>query len=247
MFEGGEVPQNQVATETALPAEAITKYDQDLVTISKLQDYANRQKRTMLLSGGLAVEAHCGGRITRPHGDIDVSMTFQTPEINAAREELTSLLSGEGTTNWILFAADERKIEFRENDSNKPFKDRRRVEILVRDRIPDTQTQQRKLIDSTGKEYIVTVDHIAELVAHKLRIFNREQGKVQVEKTKRATNPNDKTDIRRLIALPDFDKEECLKRLAEYYLYKGESNTEEDALAKANKEWDDAMTSINLL
>lgn len=255
MSEGGEDAHSNIGVslfkgEINFPRESVIKYDRDIATIGSLQRYAQENGRTVVLSGGLAVEAHCGGRMTRKHGDIDASLTVKKEEIKQVSTDLQSILLAEKHTKWVLHeenADSPNKIEFRENAPDTPWQDRRRLELLIRSSIPENQVQKRKLIDSMGKETEVTVDHIAELVAHKVRIFNRERKRTENEPQKRTTNINDETDLKRLIAVSDFESEECIKRLSDYYMYKEAGTiTKEDADLRAQNEWKEAMLAIDL-
>lgn len=50
----------------------VEKTDLDLETIKSLNAYAQANGLIIVLTGGYATEALCGGKITRPHGDIDI-------------------------------------------------------------------------------------------------------------------------------------------------------------------------------
>ena len=57
--------------KTKLTADATLKCDLDIETINSLNKFADGTGNILVLSGGYAVEAHCGGKITRAHGDVD--------------------------------------------------------------------------------------------------------------------------------------------------------------------------------
>lgn len=62
---------NHDTRDILLTPATIQKSNQDLATISQLNKFAQKTGNILVLSGGYATEALCGGQITRPHGDID--------------------------------------------------------------------------------------------------------------------------------------------------------------------------------
>ena len=74
----------------------------DIATILSLGKFAEETGNILVLTGGYAVEAWCGGKIARAHGDIDAHLILTG---NKSAGELFSgvreLLSNE-STKWTL-------------------------------------------------------------------------------------------------------------------------------------------------
>ena len=88
--------------DIALTPEFVKKSDMDIATIVALDKFAKETGNILVLTGGYATEAHCGGKITRAHGDIDAHLIL-TGQKSAGELffGVRELLSRE-STNWIL-------------------------------------------------------------------------------------------------------------------------------------------------
>ena len=88
--------------DITLTSEFIEKSDTDIATITALDKFAKETGNILVLTGGYAVEAHCRGKITRAHGDIDAHLILTGKK---STDELFSgvrdLLKNE-STKWIL-------------------------------------------------------------------------------------------------------------------------------------------------
>lgn len=219
-----------------LTSEEVIKTDKDIASIIALQSFARQQKRLMAISGGYAVEAHCGGKITRPHGDIDCHYYLEKGfNLNQVTAELVSLLNQEQTA-WQLHSADSGKIEFRENAPSLPFAARRRIELLLFTHSNKDQTQAKTLTDSLGHSHPVEVAHLSILTAHKIRIFFEQDKPLPA---KRSVSRTDISDLTRLINQPGFNKAEVVATLADYYHHENKDTmSHQQALSKALEEWE---------
>lgn len=220
-----EDTENPIFNET-LSSEQIMRSDLDLKTIAQLTELAEQSNMVAVIGGGYATEAHCGGIITRPHGDIDITYYGSSqPSTENIATNISSLLSEESTQWKRHFTTDEQNtginscehIEFRETDKDLiPFSERRRVEIEVyTDTRANKRFEKKNLIDSTGKEIEINVTKLSYLVAEKIqRLFETSHlADDQKNKFGRNTTPTDYKELIRLISLPNFtqsQKEESL-------------------------------------
>lgn len=203
----------------------IEKWDKDLQTIASLHAYAQSTGRVLALQGGIAVEAHCGGVLTRPHDDVDAVM-YMNPDrpINhdQDRTEIETLLQEESGTKWVLHNEEgTHKLDFREDVRAKPWGERRRVEVNWADYPVGERTQTMDLKDSKGRSRTVTVEHIDLLVANKARIIVNNVGKSDIP---RRTRHQDLDDMRRLMAQSHYNRDHCLTFLQSYYIYRENLN-----------------------
>lgn len=200
--------------EMNLTAEAVARSDKDIATISALERFARENGNILILSGGYATEALCGGKITRPHGDIDAHLILNGPK---SVEELSSgirdLVRGEDT-KWEERSADDKKIEFIEDVEKADFFAKRRVEVYFNPAHEANMSYPRKrLTDSKGNAVFVRVVNVVDMVSPKMvKIFKSRHG-VDTSKD-RHTSISDYIDLKRLMELPEFDKETVLTGIA---------------------------------
>lgn len=242
-LRGTVLSRGRTQETQGLERKWVEKWDRDLATIAALNTYAVSTGRTLALQGGIAVEAHCGGRLTRPHGDVDTILYMNADRpINHEqdRADLETLLKQEGHTNWASHnPQDGHKIEFRENVRAKPWNERRRLEVNLADYPMGERTQTMSLIDSRGSSHTVTVENIDLLVANKARIIVNNIGKTDVA---RPTEEQDLSDMRRLMSQPHYNREHCISFLQRHYAH-SESLTADLARNKAHEVLEQAETA----
>ncbi|MCX6704734.1 MAG: hypothetical protein NT162_00125, partial [Candidatus Woesebacteria bacterium] len=88
--------------EIGLSAEAIVKSDKDIATIATLEKFATATGNILVLTGGYATEAHCGGKITRAHGDIDAHLILTGQKLTDELFSGIHELLGKESTKWML-------------------------------------------------------------------------------------------------------------------------------------------------
>gem|GEM_PF-6454152 len=189
-----------------LSEEAVIKSDKDLATIQSLNDLAKKTGNILVLHGGYATEAHCGGQITRAHGDMDAHLilTGDTP-INKLSTEIQELVSKE-ETDWILRSEKPDKMEYVENDDDKDFFNKRRLEVgLHEPHERNINYPKKTIVDSKGNNIEVHVVDLTELIANK--IYKLYEAKDGVNKdTDRHTSKTDLIDLKRLLETKECDK-----------------------------------------
>lgn len=195
--------------------DQIGKTDLDLATIKSLNAYANANGLIIVLSGGYATEALCGGKITRPHGDVDIHILIDD---FGDSKKIFSLIGVEiifkESTSWKIYKQTDTKSEYREEDESKPFFDRRRLEIVLHTKENKTWYVPAFLVDSRGKRINVRVVEINDLLAQKIHKFYSLKDGVDVSK-ERHTDDRDIYDLKRLLNSPKTDVEKILRILAE--------------------------------
>ncbi|KKS32053.1 MAG: hypothetical protein UU93_C0011G0014 [Candidatus Amesbacteria bacterium GW2011_GWA2_42_12] len=205
--------------DIALTPEFVKKSDMDIATIVALDKFAKETGNILVLTGGYATEAHCGGKITRAHGDIDAHL------ILTGQKSAGELFSGvreflnKESTNWILRDQKPDKVDYLEDDENKEFFGKRRIEVRLNPpHAANVKYPKKKLIDSHGRIVEVCVIDLIEMVSGKIhKIFELKDG-VDVAKD-RHSSISDHFDLKRLLALPILDKENIRNKSAEEYDY----------------------------
>lgn len=89
-------------TQTLMTPEAVRKTDLDIQTIRSLSELAERSGNQLIINGGYAVEAICGGNITRPHGDIDAHFILSNGKSDEIFSAVDEIISKETQTDWKL-------------------------------------------------------------------------------------------------------------------------------------------------
>ena len=117
--------------DATLSNKAILKSDRDIETIKSLNKFAKRSGNILVLSGGYAVEAHCGGKITRAHGDIDAHFILTGKVPNDQLLVQAQELLDEENTKWKVKQRIPDKLDYIEDDENKEFFDKRHVEVRL--------------------------------------------------------------------------------------------------------------------
>lgn len=190
-----------------LTNEAILKSDRDISTISTLTEYANKTGNMLVVHGGYATEALCGGTITRAHGDVDahIIVTSQTPfdQLMSAIEELLQ----KEETKWIVRSKKPHKLDYLEDDDTKEFFDKRRVEVTLHNPNPDKpKFSKKKLRDSKDNEIEIYVPDLYELTASKIHKLYLVRNGID-EAVDRHPSKTDLIDLKRLLNVNEFDNE----------------------------------------
>lgn len=245
-----KVISDNLKPKTILNLEQIKKIDADLKTISSLFSFAASINSVLEVTGGYAAEAHFGGKITRPHGDIDLVFWLRSADFEKeAQRKIYKILEAE-ETNWRIYNDSKEKfhfIEFREeNPSISKFKDRRRIEMYTFDRKRMRPLIKKVLVDSEGKKHDVMIAPIEMTVANIIRIINRtEEEKVG----KRETQETDINELKRLISHESFTKDKYLSEMTGFIIHKtkesGKAISVKKAKLKAEDMWNKAMDLIN--
>jgi hypothetical protein len=194
----------------------IQKSDADLATIFALNKYIKTLHGLLVLSGGYATEALCDGEITRPHGDMDVHISISTDQnIDDLYSGIQKLLSKE-KTNWTIGKKSETKIVFIEKASTISDFDKRELEITLHKEKSKPKFTEVFLVNSKREKIKVLVVNLHELLASKVHnIYSTKVGDVILG---RKTKQNDINDLKRLMNLPNYNKEELLETLASRYV-----------------------------
>lgn len=210
---------------TDLSKEAVLKSDRDIATISALNEFAIKTGNILVLSGGYATEALCGGKITRAHGDIDAHLVLTGLK---SADELFSgvrdLLSKEDT-RWNLRSQKTEKVDYLEDDENKEFFEKRRVEVYLNSpHEGNTSYPKKKLIDSQGKEIEVCVVDLIELTASKIhKLFEAKDG-VDTSQD-RHSSQTDHVDLKRLMKTKEYEKQKIIDALMHTIKLSGKEET----------------------
>jgi len=197
-------------SETKLTPEQIAESDLDIQIIDLVGKISGPQDLLAVVYSGYAVEALCGGKITRPHGDVDIHL-FAKGGFN--REETSQAMADKlkdelGLNFEVKYPPESpKRAELWEEASGQDIGERRSRKIDFYFSTHDVETQEATLIDSSGKSHSVLVPPAEDLAAEKIWM--------QVTSGKpRPTKGTDDRDLVRLVSLPNFDKQKCLDWLA---------------------------------
>lgn len=203
--------------EIGLSEEAVVKSDKDIASIAALDEYAKTIGNILVLTGGYAVEALCSGKITRAHGDVDAHLILtgsrSSDEIFSGVHDILFKES----TKWKLRDQQSDKVDYLEDDENKEFFDRRRIEVrLNAPHKANIKYPKRKLIDSHGKVVEICVIDLAEIISGKMfKFFEMKDG---VDTTiDRHSSISDYVDLKRLLKAEGLNKELILKQLEGFF------------------------------
>lgn len=240
MIDAGDV--QKPPTEQRLTPKQTAKTDADLKTLGTLGSYAQSHGFDLILSGGYAVEAHGGGHITRPHGDMDAILFVPTTADRSKITTETQSLLQQEPTPWKLLKEKEGFVEFNENAPEKNgWKEIRRLELYFREKYPEFQPVAKTLIDSNGTVYEVSVEPVEEMVAEKIRTMTNHH-KLSDEARRheglRELTPTDISDLLRLMTHPEFSRQKYIQAMVGYFDYKsGGKMSREDAIQQAEAKW----------
>ncbi len=230
--------ENYGSDKLALPItpEQLRKTDLDFETIKSLAKYAQENDSILVLSGGYATEALCGGNITRPHGDIDAH--FLTNEIENSDQiflEVSENILFKEPTLWKVRKRTNIKVDFLEDDEPKPFFDRRRLEFTLHKKEGVNLATPAFLINSQGEKIEVYVVEINELLASKIhKLYSLRDGVIDDTKD-RHTDDRDIYDLKRLLNSSDINQEKQIQILAERHV---QAEGEKNPAGQAQEEYD---------
>lgn len=202
-------PKNAVANRE-LTSELKDKWDLDLTTIDNLQKMIEENGGLFIIRGGFATEAFCGGHLTRAHNDIDAHFLNST---NLSEDKVFNIVEKvlkNEKTNWQLYKRSPEKIEFREKEDERPFFDRRRIELYISKDV-FVNPERKKLIYNDSREIEVNAPEFYDFVAGKVKKLFLVNDKP--EEAERETNLSDYTDLKRLMEIPNYDPVKAIKAL----------------------------------
>jgi hypothetical protein len=211
----------------------------DIQTIKQLSGYAQTKEDILILTGGYATEAHCGGQITRAHGDIDAHYVLTNENEKGDVFSFVGNLVESEDTKWNLRKKSDNKVEYLEDRNDIPFVEKRRLEFTIHDKsFRDYNFQKKKLIDSTGNEVVVNVIGFDELVAGKVhKLFVVKDG--VDTKIDRHTDNRDLYDLNRLMKHENFDRTKIIEKVNEMFL-----GGDEKGINTASDELDHALSVL---
>ena len=201
--------------DATLSNKAILKSDRDIETIKSLNKFAKRSGNILVLSGGYAVEAHCGGKITRAHGDIDAHFILTGKVPNDQLLVQAQELLDEENTKWKVKQRIPDKLDYIEDDENKEFFDKRHVEVrLNTPHKNNIKYPKRTLINSRGKIVEIVIVDLNQIISEKInKIFEtKDRVNTSIDRHPSAT---DYLDLKRLLDLKEYDKERVLKSVSQ--------------------------------
>ena len=236
--------------EGVLSADILARCDSDIQTMVALGELAAKHGAVSVISGGYAVEAHCGGRITRAHRDMDVHWQGQDSFSQQAIDEIQAVLQ-QNNSRWQTI---EKKPgeSYQFDEMSESGKKGRRLE-WSNDHFSRKGNHTKYLIDSQNNKHEVTVPPLEEVISTKAIIFELKNAMTPEEKSvdKRYMTgmPQDIREFRRLLALPSFNQEACINYLEGYFKHEkgkeGEEITSEQAQILAQEKWSKTMEFIN--
>ena len=202
-----------------LTSEFIEKSDKDIDTIKALTEFAVETGNILVLSGGYATEALCGGNISRPHGDIDTHLILTgSKSLEKLFAGIHKLLNNE-KTKWKLREKQPDKLEYVEDNENREFFAKRRVEVRMNSPHENNiKYPKKKLINSRGNEIEVCVVDLNEMVIQKIHKFFVLKDGVDTSKD-RHSSVSDFFDLRRLLFQEELNSELIRKKAPEEYDY----------------------------
>lgn len=221
-------PKNAIP-DRELTSEFIKKWDLDLATVQSLDKVSKENGCLLVVKGGLAVEAHLGGKLSRAHNDIDATFYNLSGLTDSQIFEFVEKHIMAEKTIWELYKKSPEKIEFREKEDKRPFFSRRRLELQVASGLVQ-EMEVKKLIFSNGQEINVNVLELYNLVVHKIhKLYMVNTNPSLAERT---TNRSDYTDLRSLIILTKYKKNKAIQNLSK--IIKKASNPVEKATEEYN-------------
>jgi len=246
MSDFGEISKPVDAhSELSLSYEQLDKMASDVKTLSMLRDLAQERGYTFALTGGYAVDALVGGKISRFHGDMDSIMVVpqHTPnaEIKEAIEE--NLLVEE--TPWKSVKNEGTSLEFRENAPHKEWEMLRRLELDIYPSDIKLNIVTRTLRDVDGVQHEFEALAIEGILAAKVLSAVRLNEMTEEERIKenlRELKPSDRNDFQRLVHSPEFDEQAVHNALAGAIRYISDDDiTPVEAEKEADQQWTKAL------
>ncbi|MCS6956278.1 MAG: nucleotidyl transferase AbiEii/AbiGii toxin family protein [Patescibacteria group bacterium] len=192
--------------------------NKQLTIIDNLTQFAaEKQRCTCVLTGGYAVEAISGGKITRLHGDVDL-LWFGDFNPEETIERLKSLGFEDVSFQKVQLSDKEEKIIFKAGDN--------KIEIRIKKSKLEKELYKKRLIYG-DREIEVFTFSVNALIISKLYAFLDNK---TPHDQKRKTRDTDWYDLLRLIKNPDFSLGKILVELKRHKKLNEFSNLLEDLL-----------------
>ena len=122
-------------------------------------------------------------------------------------------------TKWTVRERNPKRVDYLEDDEKKEFFDKRRIEVhLVSPSESNLKYSKKKLIDSKGGGVEIDVIDLVQTVTEKIHKFYELKDGVDTSK-ERHSSVSDYYDLKRLLALPELDKESIKNKSPEEYDY----------------------------
>ena len=202
-----------------LTPQFVEKSDKDIATILALDKYAKEAGNTLVLTGGYATEALCGGEITRAHGDVDAHIILTGSESTETLNRGIRDLLFKEDIKWVVRERNPKRVDYLEDDDQKEFFDKRRVEVhLISPSESNLKYSKKKLIDSKGRGIETGVIDLTQTVTEKIHKFYELKDGIDTSKD-RHSSKSDYFDLKRLLALPELDREGIRNNAPEEYDY----------------------------
>lgn len=235
-------------SELNLSYEQLDKMSGDVKTLSMLREFAHERGYTFALTGGYAVDALVGGKISRFHGDMDgIMIAPRDASYPAIKEGIEEKLLVEETPWESVKEDDEASLEFREKAPDKEWEMRRRLELDIYP--PGIKTATRTLKDVDGYSHEYEVLSVEGLLAAKVLSAVRLHQMTEEERVKenlREVKTSDREDFQRLLHASEFDEEATIHALADAIRYISDDEIPpQDAMESAKKQWTKALEIYN--
>lgn len=233
----------------ALLPEQAEKMSLDIKTLSHLRQYAINNGFTFVLTGGYGVDALNGGSISRFHSDMDgVLFIPEAISTDKIQSDIWRYLEQE-ETNWQLHTNDGWFLEYREDDEEKEWEMKRRIELDIFEPDQKRNIITKKLIDFEGNSHEFEVISVAGLTVAKILSVTRLAAMSPEEREKegfREMKGSDVQDFLRLLYHDDFNRDEVMRELAFYNQDISEGKLDEEAAnIKAEEQWQDTLRIIS--
>lgn len=241
MSDFAEFPKTyQEPPELMLSYEKLDKMASDVKTLSMLHDFAKDRGYVFALTGGYAVDALSGGRISRFHSDMDgIIIAPYDASYSAIKEGIEERLFVEETIWGFIDKDQEGELEYREKAPDKEWDMIRRLEVDIYP--PGVKTVSRVLRDVDNHFHnfeVLTIDGL--LAAKVLSTFrlNAMTEEERVEEGLREAKISDREDFQRLIHTPGFDENATLIALADAICsIRDDEFSQESAWEEAKRRW----------
>lgn len=212
--------------EEKVPLEnSYQRTEHDVLLLKKIFSFYKKDQDTVItLDSGYAVEALCGGKITRYHHDMDITICTKKPNISKLNDELLEILNSNSDFVWESLPTKQGWIWLREsNPADEENPRQLNVKVLSaeslskRDGFAKVITSKGKFIFSfqpgelnvnNGRESF-WIPEINLLLAEKMRLCESYGNNLR---------KSDYTDISRLLKHSGFNLDSCYNNLFNFYV-----------------------------
>ncbi len=230
-------------SETSLAPEELRIADRDIKWIAELTEITHSLGGTLVVMGGYAVEALTGGKITRPHDDVDLEFYLpQDCDLDKLSEAYMEAINPNHSDQWKkTLLPDKNFLEYRNDSGSKlqkiegytfklspnppsEYPDRLAVRVRKSNGMEyEMPLESVVLIDSEGKPHQVYTQALNEFTALKMqRLMSQE-----VKPESRQFKASDHDDLKKLVTMPEFSKTEAIEMLTGTLAEEEETNLEE--------------------